>query len=355
MSKSKSKSKSLEEEQEEDSPISPASQGSSRSKSSSPKSSKTSSPKSSKSRSSSGSKSATATKSSPKSSPDINHMQECEIFIRVVSEVLARPNDISASIYSTMSEDIKKTWNDYSISINIWNKHTGKSCAYIKYSAIEKIIHIVEIERCNDKMLPDQGKGSDIIKQLIAVGDRFSHHLNPGTQLKIMVDDDASMLYVKKVEYELKWIYIFATGESWYNSLGFKEAEYEANSDIVRQFIGRAYDDDVDKTIGAHFARIKRELRDPEIPIEKLKEYKSDLVDTVKEFKRFERIMIRDGFYKPGLFHTKFENIIYEYPVSGVGFGKKKNKSKTKMKMKTIKNKSRNRNRSRNKKNKIIK
>ena len=136
-------------------------------------------------------------------------MDECQTFIDVLTEVLEQPDNIDASIYCANPEDIEEDCDDFYVFINIWNKITRKSCAYVKYIASEKTIHIEEIVRCSGEILPEQGTGTDIIKKLVAVGDKFRHHLAPGTKLTIMVDSDQSKLYVKKVEFDLNWLYIF--------------------------------------------------------------------------------------------------------------------------------------------------
>ena len=196
------------------------------------------------------------------------------------------------------------------------------------YNTSEKTIHIEDLYRCSGDILPEQGTGTDIIKKLIVVGDRFRHHLAPGTKLTIMVDLDKSKLYVKKIEFDLKWLYIFATGETWYNSLGFKEDEYVNNTKFIADFIAMKksqYDDDI---IKEYYQKMKSDLKNPDITIKTLKNYKDDLIETKYKFDAYISKAIKNSEFDPEQFKTKFKSIKYEYPVSGVGFGLKKRKQK---------------------------
>ena len=258
-------------------------------------------------------------------------MDECQTFIDVLTEVLEQPDNIDASIYCANPEDIEEDCDDFYVFINIWNKITRKSCAYVKYIASEKTIHIEEIVRCSGEILPEQGTGTDIIKKLVAVGDKFRHHLAPGTKLTIMVDSDQSKLYVKKVEFDLNWLYIFATGETWYNSLGFEEDEYADNTEFLADFIAMEDDDGI--PIKEYFQKVKSDLKNPDITVKTLKYYKHDLEKTIKKFDAYISTAVKEGNIESGQFRTKFSNIAHEYPVSGVGFGLKK-KRKTRKKRK---------------------
>ena len=294
----------------------------------SPKSPKSKSPKSPKSpKSKSGSRSS--------DSPSNELMDECQTFIDVLTEVLEQPDNIDASIYCANPEDIEEECDDYYVFINIWNKNTKKSCAYVKYIASEKTIHIEELLRCTGEIFPEQGTGTDIVKKLVAVGDNFRHHLAPGTKLTIMVDSDQSKLYVKKVEFDLNWLYIFATGETWYNSLGFEEDEYTDNTEFLAEFI--AMDDDDGIPIKEYFQKVKSDLKKPDITVKTLKYYKHDLEKTIKKFDAYISKAVKNGLIASGQFRTKFSNISYEYPVSGVGLGLKKKKTRRRRRRKLIK------------------
>ena len=126
-------------------------------------------------------------------------------------------------------------------------------------------------------------KGSWLIQILSMLGAKVKGYaLAPGTKLTIMVDSDQSKLYVKKVEFDLKWLYIFATGESWYNSLGFEEDEYVDNTEFLANFIDMEDDDGI--PIKEYFQKMKSDLKDPDITVKKLKYYKHDLEKTIKKF-----------------------------------------------------------------------
>ena len=188
-----------------------------------------------------------------------------------------------------------------------------------------KVIHIEEIARCSGEILPEQGSGTDIVRNLIAVGDEFRTHLDPGSSLSIMIGSDQSKLTVKDIEFELPWLYLFATGETWYNSLGFREEEYTDNSEFFYDFI----DAKSGKTsIREQFQKIKRELKDPDISVKTVEKYKKELGKTIDKFDKFFLKAVKNGTISEGQFRTKFSSIRYDYP-EGVGFGfKRENKKK---------------------------
>ena len=185
---------------------------------SSPKSNR-SSPKSNRSSPRSNRSSPRSNRSSPKSnrsSPRSSNgpMEECEKFIEVLTDVLEQPDNIDASIYCAVSEEIEEECDDFYVYINVYNKNTDELCAYVKYMPSEKVIHVESVIRCSDEILPEQGSGTDIVRNIIAVGDEFRKHLAPGSSLSIMIDSDQSILTIKENEFDLGWLYIFATGET---------------------------------------------------------------------------------------------------------------------------------------------
>jgi hypothetical protein len=302
---------------------SPHSRSSSKSNRSSSKSNRSSKKSSSKSEKSKSSSKKSSSSSSEGSSNDL--FEECETFIEVLTEVFEQPDNIDASIYCANPEDIQDNCDDYFVYINIWNKNTDKICAYVQYSSTEKTIHIEEITRCTGEILPEQGSGTDIIQKLIEVGEVFSRRLEPGTDLSIVVDSDQSKLTVKDVTFELNWLYIFATGQSWYNSLGFKEEEYDNNTEMVEKFINKK---NGKTTIREQFQKIKRDLKDPDISVKTVEKYKQKLDSIREKFYTFLTAEIKKGNTKSGQFRTKFRQIKYDNP-TGVGFGlKKKSKSR---------------------------
>ena len=284
----------------------------------------------SKSRSSQGSKGSKGSKGSQRSRSshsDIasRHMEECEKFIEVLTDVLEQPDNIDASIYCANPEEIQDDCDDFYVFINVYNKNTEEFCAYIKYIPSDKVIHIEEILRCSGEILPEQGSGTDIVRNLIAVGNEFRQYLEPGSSLSIMIDSDQSKITVKENEFELGWLYIFATGETWYNSLGFREEEYDSNTEFINDFIDTKSGK---TTIREQFQKIKRELRNPDIRVTIVQKYKKLLKDTQEKFYKSLDKGVKDGIIGRGQFRTKFSNIKYDYPISRVGFGLKNKKGK---------------------------
>ena len=253
-------------------------------------------------------------------------MEECEKFIEVLTDVFEQPDNVDASIYCAMSDEIQEDCDNFFVYINIFNKHTEQVCALVKYEPSEKVIHIEEIAKCSGDILPELGSGSDNVRNLIAVGDEFRKYLAPGTNLSIMIDSDQSKITVKENEIDLGWLYMFATGETWYNSLGFREAKYDSNSEFINDFIDAPGGK---MTIREQFQKIKRDLKNPDIRVTIVQKYKKELETVRKKFIKSLDKAVEDGSMTAGQFRTKFSNIRYDYP-EGVGFGLKKKKSKKK-------------------------
>jgi hypothetical protein len=265
-------------------------------------------------------------------------MEECEKFIEVLSNVLEQPDNVDASIYCSNPEEVTEDCDDnLVVYVNIYNKNTEELCAYIQYTPFEKVIHIINIIRCSDEILPEQGTGTDIMRSLLAVGDEFRQYLDPGSSLSIMIDSDQSILTIKENEFDMRWLYIFATGETWYNSLGFRENEYDSNSEFINDFI----DNKSGKTtIREQFQKIKRDLKNPDIRVTIVQKYHKQLQDTQKKFNTSLAKAVKKGSINEGQFQTKFSNIRHDYPTTGVGFGlKKRNKRGKGKKSKNLKNK----------------
>lgn len=253
------------------------------------------------------------------------HMEECEKFIEVLINVTEQPTNVDASIYCAVP-NIDEC-DEPSVTAFVWNKNTEEMCANINYSSSDKIIHIEGIKRCSGEILPDQGTGSDIVKQLIKVGEEFRMFLKPGTKLILMIDSDQSKITVKGVTFELYWLYIFATGQSWYNSLGFEEDEYADNTEFITEFIDNREGNN--PSVREEFEKIKRDLRDPNIPISTVEEYKKQLNKTIIRFNKYLLDGIKNGLIANKQFNTKFSEITYDYPVT-MGGKKKRRRRKSK-------------------------
>lgn len=256
--------------------------------------------------------------------------EECEKFIEVLTEVLEQPDNIDASIYCANPEDIDDC-SDPFVYINIWNKYTQRVCAYVQYRPSDKVIIIEEIARCSSDILPEQGSGTDIVMKLISVAQAFKRELEPGTNLSLIIESDQSKLTIKGIPFDLAQLYLLATGETWYNSLGFREKAYDNNTEFMTEFINKK---DGSTTIREKFQKIKRDLRDPDISIDTVQRYKQELDEMISKLNTSVSEATRDGRLIPGQFRNKFSNIKYDLETRGGNKRRrikcKNNKRKTK-------------------------
>ena len=281
--------------------------------------------------SSHGSELSSSSPRSSLSSPGSNStsfFEECEKFIDVLTEVLDQPDNIDASIYCSIPEEIQDDCDDPFVYINIWNKHTQEICAYVQYRPSDKVIIIEEIARCSSDILPEQGSGTDIVMKLISVAQAFKRELEPGSNLSLIIESDQSKLTIKGVKFDLAGLYLLATGETWYNSLGFREEAYDDNTVFMREFIDKK---DGSTTIREKFQKIKRDLRDPDISIDTVQRYKQELDEMIGQLNTSVSEATRNGRLMPGQFQKKFSNIKYDLETRG---GNKRRRAKSKIKSK---------------------
>ena len=119
---------------------------------------------------------------------------------------------------------------------------------YIRISNLDKRCLLLEIEPRGDKIfiivnllnkcnsnVTNIGSGSYNMTQLKLLSDTYPD------KYVIEVEDDSSEVSVitdcKQCIFSLKMMYIMTRGETWYNSLGFHEKDYEENTRILREFI----------------------------------------------------------------------------------------------------------------------
>ena len=244
----------------------------------------------------------------------------------MLTAVFERPDNIDASIYCSTPEEIQDDCSDPFVYINIWNKHTEHICAYVQYCPSVKVITIEEIARCSSDILPEQGSGTDIVMKLILVAQLFKRELEPGTNLSLIIESDQSKLTIKGIPFDLARLYLLATGQTWYNSLGFREEAYDDNTEFMREFIDKK---DGSTTIREKFQKIKRDLRDQDISIDTVQRYKQELDGMIDELHTSLAEATRDGRLMPRQFQNKFSNIKYDLETRG---GNKRKRVKGKMK-----------------------
>jgi hypothetical protein len=265
-------------------------------------------------------------------------VDECEKFIDVLTNVFERPDNIDASIYCSTPEDIQDDCSDPFVYINIWNKHTQHICAYVQYCPSVKVITIEEIARCSGDILPEQGSGTDIVTKLISVAEAFKRELEPGTNLLLIIESDQSKLTIKGIPFDLARLYLLATGQTWYNSLGFREEAYDGNTEFMNEFIDKIDKKDGSTTIREKFQKIKRDLRDPDISIDTVQRYKQELDGMISQLDKSLAEATRNGRLMPGQFQNKFSDIKYDLETRG-GNKRRRVKGKIKSKRRTKKRK----------------
>jgi hypothetical protein len=248
-------------------------------------------------------------------------IEECQAFIDILSDVFETTED---SIYIVVPEEINLVGDDGSVNINIFNKNTNTVCSFIEYT-YDKQIFIHEISRCSEPGLL-QGSGNDIIKKLIEVGYMFKDYLGKSERLNLIIDSDQSRIYAGGIKFELNWLYLFSNGETWYNSLGFKEDDYDA----IQECIDPLITDDIKEKFKRIRNDIKRMSKSKTPDLNILRSYKRQLEDQKSRF--LEEIKDRNC----PIIH-KFSNISYDlYEIKG---GNKKRKIKSKKNTKKRKNK----------------
>ena len=105
--------------------------------------------------------------------------------------------------------------------------HYELKCSTIQIKD-NKII-VKAIDKCSRPEEQPIGSGKHIISLLI----RFSKAEN----LELIIESDVSKLKIRDKDFSLAGLYLFTTGKSWYNSLGFYERNYIDNKRITLEFI----------------------------------------------------------------------------------------------------------------------
>jgi len=294
-------------------------------------SSSKSSPKSKSSSKSKSSKSSNSSKSN-------DYEAECELFIQIVTDIF-NPDEIGdASIYSVVGDMEEHGASDEQsivAVINIFNKDTEEICASFEFLSDEKLITITEINRCSDEGI--EGSGTHIINNIKKAYFTLKSELK--TEIKMVIESDQSEIIVfideKKDFIGLSYLYLFSKGQSWYNKLGFREANFDENSELINDFIHRQANsvfkkEDIKKLKDYHvllneddsvqqvYARIMRRIREiSNNPSKKI----------LKEFTFFREFSIRTRVFflfetiteeQRKLFQRKFSNITFQDTV-GLG------------------------------------
>ena len=291
-----------------------------------------SSSNSSKRSSNSSKRSSNSSKRSSNSSRTHDYEAECELFIQIVTDIFEADEIGEASIYSVIGEtELQGATGDESIVavINIYNGE--ELCASFEYLADEKLITITEIARCSDVDTSIAGSGTHIINNMKKV--YFDLKAELQTDIKMVIESDQADIHIRVGKnthsISLTWLYLFSRGQSWYNKLGFREAHFDENSELINDFIHRPANsvftkDDIDQLKVYHilsddadsvqevYARIMQRIK--EITNEPSKK-------KVKEFTFFNEFLLRTKAFfvfetmpleQRNLFHRKFRHIRFQ-------------------------------------------
>ena len=188
--------------------------------------------------------------------------------------------------------------------IRISNKSLDKTCLNLLIEPKgEKTFIVVDIlKKCNINDT-NIGSGSYNMRQLKLFAEK-----NP--QYVIQVEDDSSEITIiadsKECIFSLKMLYIMTRGETWYNSLGFHEEDYEENTRVLKTFIAEPIENLLDK------------LEDPDT---KLRDFINYLItDEIYQGKTIQQVFIMffDFIKQMSLSHDsldseKIEKIILLY------------------------------------------
>lgn len=122
--------------------------------------------------------------------------------------------------------------------LDIPNKTTGQlehrkiNCIEIYIDDSNGDIIIKQILTCSPPNSTEQlGRGKDIIRRIIG----FATQEMPGSRL--IVEYDVSKISIHGKSFPLGGLKLLSKGETWYNSLGFYEKNYDENSAAIRNFL----------------------------------------------------------------------------------------------------------------------
>jgi hypothetical protein len=232
--------------------------------------------------SSSTKRSSNSSKRSSNSSRTDDYEGECELFIQIVTDIFETDEIGDASIYSVVgdTEDHGASGDESIVAvIQIFNDED--LCASFEYLTDEKLITITQINRCSDDDTSIAGSGNHIINNIKKV--YFALKTELKTDIKMIIEYDQAVLDIivaeKEYSISLSFLYIFSQGQSWYNKLGFKEENFDENSELINDFIHRSANsvckkEDIDQLKDYHllsdeedsiqkvYARIMRRIRE---------------------------------------------------------------------------------------------
>ena len=99
------------------------------------------------------------------------------------------------------------------------------------------VLYISKIFKCSDNM-PLTRKVINLIEEMAK-----SIPAPPWSRIKYIKLEDGSSIHVCTVDIDLRYLKILTTGESWYNSFGYKSVNHDANVDHNAVIINKPMDE----------------------------------------------------------------------------------------------------------------
>lgn len=99
------------------------------------------------------------------------------------------------------------------------------------------VLHISKIFKCSDNM-PLTRKVINLIEEMAK-----SIPAPPWSRIKYIKLEDGSSIHVCTVDIDLRYLKILTTGESWYNSFGYKSVNHDANVEHNAVIINKPMDE----------------------------------------------------------------------------------------------------------------
>lgn len=204
------------------------------------------------------SSSSSSQSSSPSSSHSLNKTKRAKLSITIPEPVFKTRKDSTLhidtrplfleSVLMNIFEDIFKKENGYSVVIdgnfiNIYLTSTNTDTGTEKIRCLELllqkvrdtyVLYIIHVNNCEvPSRAPELGKGGQVLKRLVANIRNYEEFKT----VEVVIELDASGIFVKGEFVPLNFLQILCNGETWYNKLGFKEVGYEDNVIAMQIFI----------------------------------------------------------------------------------------------------------------------
>ena len=154
--------------------------------------------------------------------------------------------------------DVEKTPNG-SFQIKNGSDHL---CLEFEFNEGGTVLYISQIVKCGDSTPLTR----EIIKMIETMAKSIP--VPPWSRVKYIKLDDGSSIHVCTVDIDLHYLKILTTGESWYNSFGYKSVEHDANvahnaviiNKPMNLLLSDLYDPEYIKKFKARFPELSTDL-----------------------------------------------------------------------------------------------